>query len=108
MKDHRLIAVSPTGRDIGCDKALVTRFGQRVALSGVIGSPHNVVVKHVPARRLIVVKSKGYTYVSDRMSGPVYEPTHFTVYEYIEDTFDGEPCLKVSLGGLCQFPVNPK
>lgn len=93
---------------VSYDRELVTKKGQAVRLEGTAGVYESHVVCHDPARKLVVLKHKGYTSYIDRGTGNAYSPARFIVYEYREKIFGNEIHLYVGLFGIMELPLNWK
>ncbi len=89
----------------GYDKALVTALGAWVKLDGTSGLHEARVVRHLPDKKLLIVKHYGYTSYIDRGSRNQYRPAVFTIYEYKERTKENEIHLWVDLFGLTEIPL---
>jgi hypothetical protein len=95
---------------IGSDFDTVTKPGQMVKLDGTAGINPAYVVRHLPDRRLLIIKHDGYSSWLNRGSGLGYSPACFRIYEYDVRTKPGanEGEVFVSLFGIAELPLSWK
>lgn len=93
---------------LGYDVEIVTKPETWIKLEGTAGLHEARVIRHIPERKLLVVKHYGYTCYIDRGSRNQYQPAHIIIYEYVERTVGNEIHLWVDLFGLTQFDLKWK
>lgn len=103
-KSRRFQGWSVTGTDI----ETVTKPGQQVKLDGTAGMQPIYVVKHLPERRLLILKHDGYSSWINRGSGLGYSPACFRIYEYSTQLKGNVTEVWVSLFGIAELPLGWK